>query len=126
MDSTLSRYPDKTARKVKKPSRGLFTFGNGQSISTQIDDTLLVLRQVIQTRKNSPAPSQFTKRYIINPVFKNDLFVISFGLPALSATPRILDAAPTTRSDASSWTYQGERIATARENLLNVASYNYL
>jgi serine palmitoyltransferase len=63
---------------------------------------------------------------VLKPVFKNDLFVVSFGLPALSNTPRVLDTAPTVRSDASNWTYQGTRDAVAKKNMMNVASYNYL
>lgn len=121
--SVVSRKPKS---KSKKSSRSLFSISNAQSLTSQLSDTIFVLRRIVLSSKASPSPSEFAKQYILRPIFKNDLFVVSFGLPALSATPRVLDAAPGVRSDVSDWTYHGERTAAVRKNLLNVASYNYL
>jgi serine palmitoyltransferase len=117
---------NRKANNGQKPSQSLFSINNCQSVASQINDAVFVLRRIVLTSKTSESSLAFTKEYVLRPTFKNDLFVVSFGLPALSATPRVLDSAPTVRSDASDWTYQGTRTAVPQKNLLNVASYNYL
>lgn len=104
----------------------LFSNKSKQSISAQLQDTISVVRYISKTGRNTSTPIKFWNRYVLDSIYKHDLFVVAFGLPALSDTPRVLDAAPSVHSDLSSWTYNGERTAASRKNVLNVASYNYL
>ncbi|KAK5675562.1 hypothetical protein LTS10_011662 [Elasticomyces elasticus] len=110
----------------KPPHKSLFTVANSQSLRSQLSDAYLVFRWIIRTTIDAPSPTTFARRYVIDPKRKNDRFVVSFGLPALSGTPRVLSEAPGVRSSASTWTYRGERTAAERKGIVNAASYNYL
>ncbi|KAK6441962.1 hypothetical protein LTR95_001797 [Oleoguttula sp. CCFEE 5521] len=122
----LQDRPIKAKQPATKRSKSLFTVTNGQSLRSQVSDGRLVLRWMIHTTLHDPHPAAFARRYVISPHRKNDRFVVSFGLPALSATPRVLDDAPDVRSSAGTWKYNGTRTAQEHRQVLNVASYNYL
>lgn len=114
-----------TPRK-KDTSKSLFSVTNGQSLISQLQDAVSVVRTVVHTTRTSSSPIKFAKQYILRPTYRNDFFVVAYGLPALSATPRVLNAPSTVRSDASDWTYQGTQTAVTRTNVLNVASSSQL
>ncbi|OQN96735.1 hypothetical protein B0A48_17159 [Cryoendolithus antarcticus] len=118
--------PINTKSPATKRSKSLFTVTHGQSLRSQLSDARFVLRWMVHTTLHDPHPAAFARRYVISPHRKNDRFVVSFGLPALSATPRVLDDAPNVRSSAGTWNYDGTLTAQEHRQVLNVASYNYL
>ncbi|KAK6440018.1 hypothetical protein LTR95_003751, partial [Oleoguttula sp. CCFEE 5521] len=118
--------PINAKRPSTKPNKSLFTVTNGQSIRSQLSDARFVLRWMVHTTLRDPSPTSFARRYVLSPHRKNDRFVVSFGFPALSETPRVLDDAPNVRSSAGTWKYDGSRTARPHHRVLNVASYNYL
>ncbi|KAG2009355.1 hypothetical protein GB937_007758 [Aspergillus fischeri] len=65
-------------------------------------------------------------QYILQPTSRNDFFVLCYAFPALSRTPRILDTAPTLRSDMSDWNYKGAQVESGSKNVLNIASSSQL
>lgn len=121
----ISKGDDSKNAKVRR-SKSLFSVTNGQTLRSQISDLALVIRWMVYTTYRSPTSMKFAFDHIINPRTRNDRFVVSFGLPALSDTPRILSQAPSIRSGLSNWTFHGQRTACMKEQILNVASYNYL
>ncbi|OQO06053.1 hypothetical protein B0A48_08641 [Cryoendolithus antarcticus] len=125
-DNEQQDRPINAKRLVTERSKSLFTVSNGQSLRSQFSDARLVLGWMVHTTLRDPHPAAFARRYVISPHRKNDRFVVSFGLPALSATPRVLDDAPAVRSSAGTWKYDGTRTAREHRQVLNVASYNYL
>ncbi|RHZ45196.1 uncharacterized protein CDV56_100977 [Aspergillus thermomutatus] len=104
----------------------MFSVTNHQSLISQLQDAASVLRTIIRTTRQSPSPANFIRQYILQPTFRNDFFVLCYAFPALSCTPRILDAAPTVRSDMSDWSYEGTRVAVGNKNVLNIASSSQL
>ncbi|KAN0072838.1 Pyridoxal phosphate-dependent transferase [Elaphomyces granulatus] len=125
MAATNNNLPSNPGNRTKT-STSLFSVADSQSLISQLQDAACVLRTIIRATRESSSPTKFAMQYILQPTFKNDFFVVCWALPALSCTPRILDAAPTVRSDASNWTYQGTRIAVTRTKVLNIASSSQL